>query len=173
MNSSTNYAPTHCRSGRHPVDSIPNKDLPLVHEKQKLQQQILQKHVGSLNWLCTQTRPYIATITNIIAQHTSNPSDGHITNHSHSRINAICYILKYLKGTSNMGISFSIRPNAALESFVKYPVDSTQLFPLCDANWGSQDQEMNSGKVVSSPVLSFGLPAAQLKPKFVMPLTNA
>jgi len=86
MNSSTNYASTPYRSG-HPVDSIPNEDLPL-HEKQKLQQVLLQKYVGSLNWLITQTRPDITTITNIIAQHTSNPSHGHIE--------AVRYVLKYL-----------------------------------------------------------------------------
>jgi hypothetical protein len=131
MNSSTNYKESPYRSG-HPVDAVANEDLPL-HEKQKLQQ-ILQKYVGSLNWLSTQTRPDISTITNIIAQHTSNPSHGHI--------HAARYVLQYLKGTSNMGISFSTQPNSSIESFVKYPVDPTQLLPFSDANWGPQDQSV-------------------------------
>ena len=87
MNSSTNSKPTPYRSG-HPVDSIPNEDLPL-HEKQRLQKQ-LQKYTGSFNWLATQTRPDISTITNILAQHNSNPSHGHI--------DAARYVLQYLKG---------------------------------------------------------------------------
>jgi hypothetical protein len=131
MNSSTNSKPTPYRSG-HPVDSIPNEDLPL-HEKQRLQKQ-LQKYTGSFNWLATQTRPDISTITNILAQHNSNPSHGHI--------DAARYILQYLKGTSNLGISFSTLPNSNLESFVKYPVDPSQLLPFSDANWGPQDQSV-------------------------------
>jgi hypothetical protein len=131
MNSSTNSKPTPYRSG-HPVDSIPNEDLPL-HEKQRLQKQ-LQKYTGSFNWLATQTRPDISTITNILAQHNSNPSHGHI--------DAARYVLQYLKGTSNLGISFSTLPNSNLESFVKYPVDPSQLLPFSDANWGPQDQSV-------------------------------
>ena len=131
MNSSTNSKPTPYRSG-HPVDSIPNEDLPL-HEKQRLQKQ-LQKYTGSFNWLATQTRPDISTITNILAQHNSNPSHGHI--------DAARYILQYLKGTSNLGISFSTLPNSNLESFLKYPVDPSQLLPFSDANWGPQDQSV-------------------------------
>ena len=124
MNSYTNYKPTPYRSG-HPVDSIPNEDLPL-HQKQKLQKQ-LQNYTGSLNWLATQTRPDIS------AQHNSDPSHGHI--------DAARYVLQYLKGTSNLGISFSTAPNN-MESFVKYPVDPSQLLPFTDANWGPQDQSI-------------------------------
>ena len=140
MHSSTNSKPTPYRSG-HPVDAIPDEDLPL-HQKQRLQQQ-LQKYTGSFNWLATQTRPDISTITNILSHHNSNPSHGHI--------DAARYVLQYLKGTSNLGISFSTLPNTSLESFVKYPVDPSQLLPFTDANWGPQDQSVP--KANDPPVL--------------------
>ena len=125
---STNSKPTPYRSG-HPVDSIPDEDLPL-YQKQRLQQ-LLQKYVGSLNWLSTQSRPDLATITNILAQHNANPSHGHIK--------AAKYAIQYLKGTKDLGIAFSSRPNTTMESFVKYPVDPSELLPMTDANWGPQD----------------------------------
>jgi len=72
--------------------------------------------VGSLNWILTQTRPDIATITNMIVQYQTD---------------AAKYVLWYLKGTSTLGITFSSHHNTTLASFVK--------FPISDANWGSQD----------------------------------
>jgi hypothetical protein len=85
--------PTPYCSG-HPVDTIPNVLLPL-QELIKLEAK-LHPIVGSLNWLSTQTRPDICTITNIIAQYQSNPSPGHLE--------AAKYVLRYLKGTSDLGI---------------------------------------------------------------------
>ena len=67
--------PTPYRSG-HPVDSVPDIDLP-IHERQALNK-ALQEYVGSLNWLSCQTRPDLATITNIISQYNNNCSPGHI-----------------------------------------------------------------------------------------------
>jgi hypothetical protein len=34
--------------------------------------------LGSLNWLSTQMRPDISTITNMIAKYQTNPSPGHL-----------------------------------------------------------------------------------------------
>jgi hypothetical protein len=91
----------------------------------------IRKILGSLNWLSTQTRPDIATITNIIAQHQSHPSPGHLE--------AAKYVLRYLKGTSDLGITFTSKCNSPLESFVKFPIASNKLHPFSDANWGPQD----------------------------------
>jgi hypothetical protein len=67
----------------------------------------LRTILGSLNWLSTQTHPEIATITNIIAQYQSNPpSPGHLE--------AAKYILCYLKGTADLGISFTSLPHSSL-----------------------------------------------------------
>ena len=68
-------APTPYRSG-FPVDTVPHIDLP-QNQRDKLNK-ILQELTGSLNWLATQTRPDIATITNIISQYNTKCSPGHI-----------------------------------------------------------------------------------------------
>jgi Reverse transcriptase (RNA-dependent DNA polymerase). len=114
--------PTPYRSG-HPVDTIPNIDIP---QQQRMDLETkLRTIIGSLNWISTQTRPDIATITNIIAQYQSNPSPGHL--------DAAKHVLRYLKGTKNLGISFSSQRNTSLESFVKFPIDPNKLHPFSDA----------------------------------------
>jgi deoxyuridine 5'-triphosphate nucleotidohydrolase len=120
--------PTPYRSG-HPVDTVPNINMP-ISARIELESK-LRKILGSLNWLTTQTRPDIATITNIIAHYQSNPSPGHLE--------AAKYVLRYLKGTANFGITFSSRVNSPLESFVKFPISPTKLHPFSDSNWGPQD----------------------------------
>eukprot|EP00557_Chaetoceros_sp_GSL56_P002018 CAMPEP_0176495642 /NCGR_PEP_ID=MMETSP0200_2-20121128/10769_1 /TAXON_ID=947934 /ORGANISM="Chaetoceros sp., Strain GSL56" /LENGTH=849 /DNA_ID=CAMNT_0017893541 /DNA_START=929 /DNA_END=3474 /DNA_ORIENTATION=+ len=120
--------PTPYRSGHHPVDSIPNVHMSPT-DRLTLESK-LRTVIGSLNWLATQTRPDIATITNIIAQYQSNPSPGHLE--------AARYVLRYLKGTSNLGITFSSQVKPSLESFVKFPIAPDKLHPFSDANWGPQ-----------------------------------
>ena len=92
----------------------------------------MQTLLGCLNWLAISTRPDIATITNLLAKHTANPSKGHLHH--------IKYVICYLKGTKAKGIMFSTATNSTLESFVKFPLDPTKVTSLCDANWGPQDQ---------------------------------
>jgi hypothetical protein len=65
-----------------------------------------------------QTQPDIATTTNIIAQYQNNPSPSHL--------DAAKYILHYLKGTSDLGITFNSQQNSTLESFVKFTVNLNQ-----------------------------------------------
>jgi len=125
---STIIKPTPYRSG-HPVDSIPSVDMP--HPQRIELESKLRAIVGSLNWISTQTRPDISTITNIIAQYQSYPSPGHL--------DAAKHVLRYLKGTSELGIVFTSRPNTSLESFVKFPIHPDQIHPFSDANWGPQD----------------------------------
>ena len=92
----------------------------------------MQTYLGCLNWLSISTRPDIATITNLLAKHTANPSIGHL--------NHVKHVIRYLKGTKSKGIQFTTSPNSTLESFVKFPLDPTKVTSLCDANWGPQDQ---------------------------------
>jgi deoxyuridine 5'-triphosphate nucleotidohydrolase len=120
--------PTPYRSG-HPVDTIPNINMP-ISARMEIESK-LRAIIGSCNWLSTQTRPDIATITNIIAQYQSNPSPGHLE--------AAKYVLRYLKGTSDLGITFSSNINSSLQSFVKFPIAPDKLYPFSDANWGPQD----------------------------------
>jgi hypothetical protein len=128
---STASKDTPYRSG-HPVDSVPDVDMPI--NERAILNKILQEYVGSLNWLSCQTRPDLATITNIISQFNNKCSPGHI--------DAAKYAIRYLKGTANLGIQFSSRSNAEIESFVQFPLDPTKIVPLTDANWGSQDQSV-------------------------------
>ena len=118
------------RSGL-PVDSIPHKPLkdPIAQAKLK---HTMQTYLGCLNWLAISTRPDIATITNLLAKYTANPSPGHLTHVKH--------VIRYLKGTKSKGICFSTQTDAKLESFVKFPLDPAKVTSMCDANWGPQDQ---------------------------------
>jgi Reverse transcriptase (RNA-dependent DNA polymerase). len=125
---STITKPTPYRSG-HPVDAIPN--VAVLPSKQLELETKLRTIIGSLNWISTQTQPDIATITNILAQYQSCPSPGHI--------NAAKHVLRYLKGTQDLGISFNSKPNTSLESFVKFPIAPNKINPFSDANWGPQD----------------------------------
>ena len=124
-------ATTPYRSG-FPVDSVPHIDM-TMSERQKLNK-TLQELVGSLTWLATITRPDIATITNILSQYNNNCSPGHIA--------AAKYVIRYLKGTSNLGICFSSKQQQHLESYVQFPIDPKELQALTDANWGPQDQSV-------------------------------
>ena len=124
-----NSVRTPYRSG-YPIDSIPHTHKS-PHEQQKYNH-TLQEHVGSLNWITSQTRPDIATVTNLLSQYNHNCSPGHI--------DSARYAIKYLKGTADRGIMFSSKHNQAIESYVKYPVEADKIVPLTDANWGPQDQ---------------------------------
>jgi len=60
-----------------------------------------QSLIGSLNWLAHTTRPDLATIVSLLAQHQSNPSPGHME--------AARYAAKYLAHTKTLGIYFTSR----------------------------------------------------------------
>jgi hypothetical protein len=78
------------------------------------------------------TCPDISTITNMPAKYSNNPSKGHI--------NQAKRVIKYLKGTKEEGILFFSKNQTKLETFVKFPIPSTQIISMTDANWGPQDQ---------------------------------
>ena len=74
----------------------------------------LQKIVGSLLWLSMGTRPDLCTVTSLLAQNQSNPSPGHLS--------AAKYVLRYLAGTSSLGISFHTNQQLTLQSVVHFPL---------------------------------------------------
>ena len=52
--------------------------------------------------------------------------------------------MKYLKGTRDMGITFTTMPQTSIASYVKFPIDpNTKLYSMTDANWGPQDQSIS------------------------------
>jgi hypothetical protein len=109
-----------------PVDTIPTDPNPpanLTHTMQVL--------LSCLTWLSISTRPDIATITNLLAQYTNKATPSHLSH--------VKRVIKYLKSTKTLGISFHSNNNSKLESHVKFPIPPG-LTSLCDANWGPQDQ---------------------------------
>ena len=101
----------------------------------------MRSYVGSLLWLSLGTRPDLATITNILAKYQANLSAKHIA--------AAKYAIKYLKGTKNLGITFSSKAqnNNSITSFLNFPVNTPTVSALCDANWGPQDQSVPKSNI--------------------------
>jgi len=110
------------------IDSIPNVSMSSSdHNILRLKYQTL---VGSLNWLAHTTRPDLATVVSLLAQHQSDPSPGHY--------DAACYVAKYIATTKTLGIYFTSRKHSIIESFLHFPIPSN-ILSMSDANWGPQD----------------------------------
>ena len=137
-----NSTPSPFRSGL-PVDSIPDHEYSF--EKQRAITEEYQHLVGSFQWLASSTRPDLATITNILARYSSNPSVGHLNHCKH--------VLKYLKGTIDLGISFCADQNQTLSSYIHFPLSTNTLTGLSDANWGPQDQSQPKDPLSPQPSL--------------------
>ena len=129
ISTTTNTTPY--KSGA-PVDTIKPTNL-LPQEKARIESE-LRSYVGSLLWLSQGTRPDLATITSLLAQHQNNPSPKHI--------DYAKYAIKYIKGTKTHGIQFSSDTDIKILSFLHFPISSTKISALTDANWGPQDQSV-------------------------------
>jgi hypothetical protein len=116
------------RSGL-PADSVPHSSMS-SQDRDSLWL-AYQSLIGSLNWLAHTTRPDLATIVSLLAQHQSNPSPGHME--------ATRYAAKYLAHTKTLGIYFTSQRRPILESFLHFPLGSSTLTPMSDANCGPQD----------------------------------
>lgn len=128
---STNTTP--CRSGC-PVDSLPYHNTNTPRQQAKLEAE-LRLYVGSLLWVSQRNRPDLATITNILAMHQRNPSKHHVESAK--------YTIKYLKGTKNHGVvCFDSFENLRLLAYLNFPLPSTKITGITDANWGPQDQSV-------------------------------
>ena len=127
---STKHPKTPYRSGL-PIDSIPDETVSAsTRDSLKLR---MQQIMGSLQWLSHCTRPDIATATSILAQYQNTPSPGHLQ--------SARYIVKYLKGTSSLGITFNSSHDNILQSFLQFPQHGKRtLAGISDGNWGAQDQ---------------------------------
>mmetsp|Transcript_12968 Transcript_12968/g.18518 ORF Transcript_12968/g.18518 Transcript_12968/m.18518 type:complete len:610 (-) Transcript_12968:168-1997(-) len=117
-----------------PVDKIPDflPESPLSPHEQASMVNLMQSYIGSLTWLSTCSRPDLSTITNILAKYTSRPTKQHIDHVKH--------VIKYLKGTSHLGITFSTTTNhRTVESHLNFQLPQA-VSALCNANWEPQDQ---------------------------------
>ena len=84
-----------------PVSTPVSPDVKLVHGEtsdDECDQQMYQAVVGSLLYLSTKTRPDIAYAVSSIARFCARPTKEHWT--------AVKRILRYLKGTSNLGLLY-------------------------------------------------------------------
>jgi hypothetical protein len=137
--SSSNKNPlmTPFRSGL-PTDTIPHVVMSAEDRAPLIAQ--MQSWPGMINWLQMCTRPDLATIYSLLSSHMHCPSPRHIE--------AVRYLGKYIHSTSDLGLKFTFKPNATLESYVHFPLSpttdlSTPTFPIhaslhtfSDANWG-------------------------------------
>eukprot|EP00558_Chaetoceros_sp_UNC1202_P008860 CAMPEP_0197252668 /NCGR_PEP_ID=MMETSP1429-20130617/62281_1 /TAXON_ID=49237 /ORGANISM="Chaetoceros sp., Strain UNC1202" /LENGTH=60 /DNA_ID=CAMNT_0042715111 /DNA_START=83 /DNA_END=262 /DNA_ORIENTATION=+ len=60
----------------------------------------------------------------MLAKYQSQPSKGHI--------DAARHVVRYLKGTKSMGITFSSKDDDKLQSFLKFPIDPSKITALTD-----------------------------------------
>jgi hypothetical protein len=94
--------------------------------------------VGSLNWLAHTTCPDISTVVLLLAQHQSNPSQGHL--------DAALSVVHYLSHTKTLGMYFSSLRRPTLETFIHFPV-LPNLLAMSDANWRPQDATVPKSNV--------------------------
>ena len=81
------------------IDSVPHE--PMTGAARNELRLRFQSLVGSLNWLAVTTRPDIATVVSLLAQHQSEPSPGHLK--------AALHVAYYLASTKTLGIYFTSR----------------------------------------------------------------
>jgi hypothetical protein len=113
------------------INSIPDQPMS-SSDRDKLRLQY-QSIIGSLNWIAHTTRPDLSTVVSLLAQHQSQPSQGHL--------DATLYVVNYLSHTKNLGIYFSSAKRHQLETFLHFPIPS-QVLSMSDANWGPQDASL-------------------------------
>eukprot|EP00957_Ditylum_brightwellii_P025824 1953840-Ditylum_brightwellii.AAC.1 len=94
--------------------------------------------VGMLNWLAISTQLDLATIVNILAKYMGKPSQGHIK--------AAKRVAQYVKGTTNLGITFhSDNKMNGVEAYIKFPLKDDGV-AMSNANWGPQDARIPRSK---------------------------
>ena len=116
-------------SDSKPVSTPVNPDLKLVSSESSdevCNQQMYQAVVGSLLYLSTKTRPDIAYAVSSVARFCAKPTKEHWT--------AVKRILRYLKGTSNLGLLYREDTSAEITGY-------------SDADWAGDvgDRKSTSG----------------------------
>jgi hypothetical protein len=99
-------------------------DCPKTVNKEDLK--FFQQLIGSLMYIACGTRPDIAYAVNTCAQFMSNPGPSHIA--------AAKHILRYLKGTSDVGLTYSKQPKEL----------ANQLYGFVDADHASDSDDRKS-----------------------------
>ena len=109
-----------------PGTQVTKADCPTTDEqKQEMVAVPYKSLAGSLLHAVNGTRPDICFATNILCRYMSNPGPAHWS--------AGKRILRYLAGTSSLGLQFSAQPS-----------DSPRLCGFSDADWGSDPDHRHS-----------------------------
>jgi hypothetical protein len=108
------------RSGL-PIDSIPKQQSTISNPENEKLQSKFRSLMGMLNWLSISTCPDLTMVHSLLASATESPSRAHLE--------ALRHVGRYVKANTDYGISFSSHSNAALESFVEFPLDDINLKP--------------------------------------------
>ena len=93
--------------------------------------------MGGLTWLSIRTRPDIAVAHKLLSKHVTNPSQGHFE--------AAKHVLRYLRGTTDRGLSFVEKAaDNAIHGYISWPTNTPvpshlQSEKFTDSNWGPQD----------------------------------
>jgi len=103
--------------------AIPNSKLIKTPDSDKDSEALkfpYREAVGSLLWAARTSRPDILYAVGKVSSHCNNPSMTHV--------NAVKHILRYLKGTATIGITYHRAPELILEA-------------MCDADWAGEPAE--------------------------------
>jgi hypothetical protein len=103
---------------------LSKSDCPETPDKEAVK--TYQHLIGSLMYIACGTRPDIAYAVNTCAQFMSNPGPAHI--------HAAKHILRYLKGTSNVGLTYSKQPKEL----------ANRLYGYVDADHASDSDDRKS-----------------------------
>ena len=80
--------------------------------------------IPQLTW--REYAPWYCSITNLLTHYMSSATPSHVA--------AEEYMLRYLKGTSTIGIRFSSRESSQTSAFVHFHIPLFTILPLTDAN---------------------------------------
>ena len=106
-----------------PIPASPSNYLRPREETEAETEEPFREAVGSLMWVANMTRPDILNAVREVARHSHSPSDAHWK--------AVNQILRYLKGTSGLGLTF--RKGA-----------STDLITFADADYARNKEHRRS-----------------------------
>jgi hypothetical protein len=99
-------------------------DMPKSHLVYLEQDTITAKYqsLDHFLWLTSARHPYLCIATSLLAQYNKQPSMDHY--------DTATYVLRFIRGTSYHGITFSSKTNKNLENFVDVNIADQTLFSM-------------------------------------------
>ncbi|KAG8927105.1 hypothetical protein FRC01_008017 [Tulasnella sp. 417] len=134
------FGMTNCKSVKTPFET----NLKLFKSEEEVnptRRELYMSIVGSLQYLANGTRPDIAYATNKLAQFSVNPSEEHITTAKH--------VLRYLKGTQDLRLTYRANPEVkAYSKAIGFKETGTeqesQIEGFSDSDWAGDPNDSKS-----------------------------